>query len=136
MIIDSSNPFDVKKADVYYEKLKSQKAKFEINKPREKRSVDQNSFLHVCLGYFCLHTGYTLNEAKCEFADMLPELMIYEKNGKNYRRSTSDLDSKEMTILIDYIRNFCNEQLGVYIPDPEDYLINQFKIRKELEHVT
>lgn len=135
MLFDSSKPFDVNKARVYFEKLISQKARFEIKKPREKRTIDQNSFYHVCVGYFAQYTGFTLAESKREIADLLPDLMYYEKNGKMYQRSSSELDTKEMGVLIDFIRDFCKDQLGIYIVSPEEYLIDQFNIKKELEHV-
>jgi hypothetical protein len=85
------------------------------------------------LGYFCAETGYTLDEAKELFSHQLPDLMRYEKNGLSFRKSTAELDSKQMTVLIDKIREMAMEQLGIYIPTSEEYLINQFQINRELE---
>lgn len=135
MKLNLAKELDRNKAQVYFDKLMKDKSKIELKKHRETRSVDQNSFLHVCLGYFCAETGYNLNEAKEVFAGMLPELLQYEKNGNRFRRSTSDLDTKEMSELIEYIRAFCNEQLGIYIPDSQQYLIDKWNIDKELENV-
>ena len=133
MLLDFGNSFDVSKARAYLEKLIEKKCRAEIKQSREQRTVQQNKFLHVCLGYFCAETGYTLDEAKELFSHQLPDLMRYEKNGLSFRKSTAELDSKQMTVLIDKIREMAMEQLGIYIPTSEEYLINQFQINRELE---
>lgn len=61
--------------------------------------------------------------------------MIYEKEKTKFLRSTADLDSKEMTEFIDWIRTFSSEQFGAYIPTPDEFLQNEFEIKKQLEHV-
>ena len=134
MKFDLSKDIDIKKADAYFDKLKRDGARIDLKKVLNRRTINQNSYLHVCLGYFCLHTGYSIDESKELFAGILPEMMRYSKNGHTFRRSTSDLDTKEMTILIDTIRNVCAEELGVYVPDSEEYLIHRFDIEKELNH--
>jgi hypothetical protein len=135
MKLDLNKEIDRSKAETYFNKLMSDRVKVEIKKFRVPRSIDQNSFLHVCLSTFCLHTGYTINESKEIFAGMLPDLLQYEKNGTRFRKSTSDLNTKEMAELIEYVRNFCHEQLGIYIADSQQYLIDKFAIDKELESV-
>ena len=35
-------------------------------------------------------------------------------------RSTTKISSKEMITYIDQIKRFCTEELGVYIPDPNE----------------
>lgn len=133
MLLDLSNSYDVSKAHAYLAKLVENGEKCEIKKVVKQRTVRQNAYLHVCLGFFCSETGYTIEEAKELFSFQLPELLRYEKNGMNFRRSTADLDTKEMNILIDKIREMALEQLGLYIPTSEEYLINRFQIDKELE---
>ncbi len=135
MKLDLSKEIDRQKANAYFLKLLSEKAKVEIKKYSNPRSINQNGYLHVCLAYFCLETGYSINEAKDVFASMLPDLMQYEKNGMRFRRSTSDLNTKEMTLLIDTIRSFCNDQLGIYIPTSEQYYADKFNIDRELQSV-
>jgi hypothetical protein len=135
MKLDLSSPFDLKKAETYFEKLKKDGSKIELKKYMENRTLSQNGYLHVCLGYFCLHTGYTIDESKELFAQLIPEIMMYEKNGKTFRKSTSVLDTKEMNKLIDLIREVCNSELGIYVPTSEEYLISKFQIDKELQIV-
>lgn len=133
MKLDLTNSFDQSKAKAYLDKLIQSGAKCEIKKFKEQRTIRQNSFLHVCLGYFCAETGYSIEEAKELYSHQLPELLRYEKNGISFRRSTADLDSKEMTILIDKIREMSLNELGLYIPTSEEFLINRFQIERELE---
>jgi hypothetical protein len=130
-----SNSIDVNKARVYLDSLIKKGADIELKEVRKARSVDQNSFLHSCLAVFCNETGYMMDEAKELFSQMLPEMLRYQKNGFEFRRSTSTLDTKEMSILIDKIRSVCSEELGVYVPDAQEYLINKFQIDRELQHV-
>ena len=85
------------------------------------------------MGYFCAETGYTIDEAKELFSLQLPDLMRYEKNGISFRRSTAELNTEEMTVLIDKIREMAMDQLGLYILTSEEYLINRFQIERELE---
>jgi hypothetical protein len=104
MKLSTSNSIDANKARVYLESLIKKGANIELKEVRKARSVDQNSYLHVCLAIFCHETGYMVDEAKELFSQMMPEMLRYEKNGFEFRRSTSTLDTKEMSVLIDKIR--------------------------------
>jgi len=133
MKLDLANSFDQSRAKAYLDKLIKTGAKCEIKKINEQRTIRQNSYLHCCLGLFCAETGYTIEEAKELYSHQLPELMRYNKNGISFRRSTADLDSKEMTVLIDKIRDMSLNEIGLYIPSSEEFLINRFQIERELE---
>ncbi len=135
MKLDLSKEIDRQKANAYFLKLLSEKAKIEIKKFAKPRSISQHGYLHVCLAYFCLETGYSIEESKDVFAGMLPDLMQYEKNGMRFRKSTSDLNTEEMNTLIDTIRSFCNDHFGLYIPTPEQYYADKFSIDRELQSV-
>ena len=135
MKLDLSIPFNLKKAETYFEKLKKDGSKIELKKYMENRTLSQNSFLYVCLGYFAQETGFSLEESKAVLSREFGSFMVYERDGHVFRRSTSSLDTKEMTLFIDFIRRFSNEQLGLYIPDPIEYMANKFAIDKELQNV-
>lgn len=135
MLLDFSKEFDVLKARAWVERKIAKKAKAELKDYREQRTLDQNAYMHVCLAMFCAETGYTRNEALDSFSYQLPDLMRYEKHGLNFRKSTADLDTKEMGILIDTIRQLSMDNLGLYIPESEVYLKNQFELRKDTESV-
>jgi len=134
MLLDLSKSFDVNKAESYFIKLKKDGAKIELKKIEKTRTHSQHGYLHVCLAYFSIETGYEIAEAKDIFADMLPEMMVYEKNCRNFRRSTSSLSTGEMTKLIDLIRATCLNEFGRYVPTSEDYLISKFEIDKEIQY--
>lgn len=133
MLLDLRNSIDVKRARAYLDNLIEKGAKVELKKVPQIRTLKQNAFLHVCLGYFCAETGFTIDEAKEIFSRELPDMMRYEKNGSHFRKSTAELDTKEMTILIDKIREVALDQLGLYIPTSQEYLENKFRIERDLE---
>ncbi len=128
------DPLQVSKARFHLEKLIKKQADIELGEITSRRTKDQNSYMHVCLGYFCNETGYMEEEAKELFSQLLPETLRYQKNGFEFRRSTSTLDSKEMTVLIDKIRKVCLEELGVYVPTPEEYFRDPTGIEIDLEN--
>lgn len=135
MKLRTSNSVDANRARVYLESLIKKGSDIELKEVRKARSVDQNSLLHVYLATFCNETGYMMDEAKELFSQLMPEMLRYQKNGFEFRRSTSTLDTKEMSLLIDKIRQVCNDELGVYLPTSEEYMINKFQIDRELQHV-
>ncbi len=131
MKLDLSNHIDIQRAETYLKKLIEEGSKIELKKFVKKRTLAQNGYLHVCLTIFSQETGFTVNELKDIFAERLPDILTYTKSGHVFRKSTSDLTTKEMTELIDLIRSTANENLGVYIPTSEEYLTNKFEIDRQ-----
>jgi len=121
---------DLSKAMTRFEALAEKGAKIELKEIRPTRSLPQNAYLHVCLSLYGIHFGYTLNEAKTNLKRNYG--LVYEKGGKKYLRSTANLDSKELTEFIEYIRDVAGAN-GCYIPDAESYLQNKFSIDREIE---
>ena len=134
MKLDLSKDFDLGKFKAYSEKLIKTNAKIELKKIQNKRSIDQNSYLHLCISFFCNESGYTLEEGKTVLKREFGGFMIYEKDGNKFLRSSADLDTLEMTEFIEWIRNIaCYENLGVYVPTPQEYIENQFIIDQQLQ---
>ena len=131
MKLDTNSEMDRNKAQFYLDKLIAKKAKIELKEVTKQRTDPQRAYLHVCLSMFSAETGYSIEEAKELFAEQLPEIMFYEKKEHRFRKSTNDLTTKEMGILIDYIRSFCMDQLGFYVPDSTEFLINRSQIEKQ-----
>ena len=121
---------DLNKAMTRFEALVEKGAKIELKEIRPTRSLPQNAYLHVCLSLYGIHFGYTLNESKTDLKRNYG--LVYEKSGKKYLRSTANLDSKELTEFIEYIRDVAGQN-GCYIPTSEEYLQNKFSIDKEIE---
>lgn len=114
----------------------SEKGKrIELKVWKAKRSNPQNSYLHVCLGLIAQKTGYTLEEAKSVIKRQFGRYMVYEKNGEKFLTSTADLDTKQLTDFIDFIRHTASETLGIYIPTPDQYYVDPFEIEKQLQGI-
>lgn len=67
----------------------------------------------------------SLGYEKEEMHNVFKEKFLYKKeivNGEWMKiiRSTTRISSKEMITYIDQIKRFCTEELGVYIPDPNE----------------
>ena len=78
----------------------------------EKRSINQNSYLHLLFGLFGLEFGLTLDESK---QLIKYKFLSYKKKGKDFVKQTSKLDTKEMTIFIEKFRKFSSEN-SCYLP--------------------
>ena len=135
MLLDLSKELDKKKAESYFEKLMKDGAKIELKKVQEKRSINQNSYLHVCVAMICQESGYTIEEGKTELKRQFGKYFIYEKNGSKFLLSSRELDTVQMTEWIDWIRQMAIDTLGIYIPTPEEYIQNQFEIDRQLINV-
>ncbi len=57
-------PDDNQEVQSYLDRLKGEKCRVELRKIREKRTLSQNNYLHLILGWFGLEIGYTLQEVK------------------------------------------------------------------------
>lgn len=134
MIYNSSNPLQKKQA---IEKLNYFIAKgktFELKAKHPKRSISQNSYLHLILTWFAIETGYSLEEVKQEiFKKHVNPATFYEGEfeGKiqgfkvERWRSTANLDTAEMILVIDRFRNFSSQELGIYLPEPRELALLQ-----------
>ena len=64
MLLDLAKPIDAAKARAYLDRMITDGAKCELKRIHPKRTIRQNSYLHVCLAMFSAETGYTTDEAK------------------------------------------------------------------------
>lgn len=132
MIYNPNKEIDVQNAMSKIKWFISNHKLFELKEKRRKRTVAQNSYLHLILSWFGLQTGYTLQEVKQDIfkKHVNPEL-FYEGdyNGGIVQidrwRSTADLDTKELTLAIDRFRDFSSREVGIYLPEPKDLAMLQ-----------
>ena len=94
-------------------------AKIELTEKRSRRTLSQNAYLHLILSWWGLEYGYTLEESKQYFKELNKDYYYYEKKGKTFVRSTSGIDTKEMTVHIEKFRNW-SVQNGLYLPAPNE----------------
>jgi len=129
---DLENKLEQHKIIQRLEWLIDKQAKVELKEVRKPRTIKQNAYLHVCISLFAIECGYTLDEAKtllkrqCQF-------MRYEKNDNLFLRRTREMDTKELTEFVEWIRNYASLEVGLYIPTSEEYLQNKWDIDHGIE---
>lgn len=134
MLYDLDKEIDRSRFKRRAEQLARERRTVELNDHR-RRSVRQNSYLHLILGFFATETGYTLDYVKREYFKRLVngELFRVEREGAFGRvedlRSSRELTSEQMTAAIEKFRNWSSETAGIYIPSPnEEEFLRQIEI--------
>jgi len=125
MIYDLSNEIERKSAITKFKAYLDKNAKVDLKIKHKKRSIKQNAYLHLILSYFGTQTGYTMEEVKQEiFKKIVNKELFYQgKKGQlnlDSWRSSSDLDSNELTQAIDRFINYASIEAGINLPNPED----------------
>jgi len=108
----------------YATKLVGEEALVEIKKVSAKRSNPQNRYLHLIIGAFSVHFGYTLEEGKQVYKMLNKDIYAYEKNGRTFYRSSSDLTVEEMAKSVDKFRETsANNGYELPLATDQDWLI-------------
>lgn len=114
---------DIAEANRLLAQLTVDKKIVEIKEVRPKRSLNQNNYLHLLLGGFGQHFGYTLEEAKAIYKELNSDIYKYtrEVRGKTHTfyRSSADLTKDEMTKSIDVLREW-SDKAGYPLPTATD----------------
>lgn len=138
-LFDLSNPLDKANFLLRAKKLVEMGKIVELTEKKPKRSLPANRYLHVILAYFGTQTGNTLEWVKQQYFKKLvnPDIFIREKEDKylgkiKVLRSSADLDTREFTLAIERFRNWAAQEVGVYIPSPEEHHLIQ-KMEIEIE---
>ncbi len=125
MLYDLRNPLDVQNARARLEMLAKRGCAIELTEKKPKRTLSQNSYLHLCLGFFASQTGNTLEWVKQQYYKKLcnPDLFIGERQDAflgrvRYVRSSADLRTDEMNLSIERFRSWSAGEAGIYIPEP------------------
>lgn len=116
MIYDLSKEIDRQRAQGRFDTLLEEKTVITLTK-KAKRTLRQNSYLHLILAWFSIETGYTASESKQMYKRVNREIYEYEKEGIVYIRESSDLSTEEMALSIDRWRNYSADKAGVYLPE-------------------
>lgn len=136
MIYNTSNLVERQKAITRIKKLLDNKSIIEIVEKKPSRTIKQNRYLHLILGFFASETGYTLEETKQEiFKKIVNPALFYEGEiGEIVTiqrwRSTANLDTLEMTQAIENFRDYSSAQAGIYLPSPDE---KDFLLQIEIE---
>lgn len=128
MIYDLSNEYDVQKFKEKAKHLLQEHAVVEMTKKTTRRTLAQNSYLHLLLGYFASEFGYTMEEVKHDIFKKKcnPDLFLHKRKNKRgfmvtYVRSSRELDKAQMTTAIERFRNYSSAVCGLYLPEPNEH---------------
>lgn len=121
------NPYDREEFKRACNQMALKREYVELKKKNTQRSLAQNSYLHLLLGYFASEFGYTLEEVKFDIFKKICNRDIFEKRRVNkrgqevtYIRSSTELDKAEMTTAIERFRNYSSAQCGLYLPEANE----------------
>ena len=127
MTYNLGNDEDVKRFLVRVNYLIDKKKNVEITEKREKRTLSQNNYLHLILSWFSLESGCNLEYTKTEYFKKLcnPDIFLYEKEDKYVGKvinikSSSEIDTKEISEAIKKFRNWASNEAGIYLPEPNE----------------
>ena len=141
MLYDLTNDLDKNRAIEKFKYFINQNKIIELKEKRKIRSIRQNSYLHLILSWFALEMGETLEYTKQETfkREVNPDIFCYDfinrKTGEIRKdlKSTSIIDTKELTTAIDRFRNFASLNFGIYLPEPED-LVNLREMERQINN--
>jgi hypothetical protein len=121
------NPYDRQKFKEKVNQLELKQEYVELKVKHTNRTLAQNSYLHLLLGYFASEFGYTLDEVKMDFYKRKcnPDIYVVERVNRRGRtvktlRSSTDLDKLEMTRSIERFRNWSASECGLYLPSANE----------------
>lgn len=127
MIYNLSNDFDRQRFKTRCNALYKQGGVVDLTAKKEQRTIPQNRYLHLILGWFAIETGNTLGFVKQEYFKRYinPDLFVVEIDDKHLGkvsvlRSSRDLNTAEMTTAIERFRNWSSAEAGVYLPSPDE----------------
>ena len=127
MIFNLDNQWELQQFKEYLSTLLKKGGMVEIKRRSPKRSLNQNAYLHMILGYFGSEFGLSLDEVKVDIFKRLCNRDVFEREGVNkkgqavkYLRSSADLTTAEMTLAIERFRNYSSAEAGIYIPAPNE----------------
>ena len=127
MIYRLDNEYEVPRFREKVEAAIASGATIEFKKIHPVRTLRQNSYLHVLLGYFGSEYGLSLDEVKLDIFKRHCNKDIFlrtdiNKKGKTIQhlRSTSTLTTAEMTTAIERFRNWSASVAGIYLPSPDE----------------
>lgn len=130
MLYNLRNEYEVPTFKERVKRLLERGAVVELVEKKPQRSIKQNAYLHLLLGYYASEFGYSLEEVKFRFFKELCNKDIFlrerenpRKPGEkiNYYRSSADLTTSEMTIAIERFRNYSSAIAGLYLPSPNEH---------------
>ena len=123
MKFNTADSTEAGKAFAYLAQLTEKKGIVEVKKVSPKRTLNQNSYLHLLIGAFSLATGNKLQDSKDLYKWVNQELYYSKKKigGEVFItvRSSADLNKEEMARSIDRFMEWSKEH-GYPLPPATD----------------
>ena len=127
MIYNLSNPYEAQNAREHFERLLKNGEKVEIKRRSPRRSLAQNRYEHLIMGFFGCEYGLSIEEVKVDIFKRQCNRDIFERETVNksgrritYLRSSADLTTAETTLAIERFRNWSASVAGIYLPAPNE----------------
>jgi hypothetical protein len=127
MLYDLKNPLQCENFKARVNKLYKEQKVVELTEKKPVRTIQQNRYLHLIIGFFASQYGCTLEYAKQNYFKKLcnKDLFVRETDDKflgkiEILRSSASLDTREMTIAIERFRNWASAEAGIYLPSPNE----------------
>lgn len=123
-----NNPIDQQRYKERVGSLLEKKCMVELREIKTNRSLSQNRYLHLLIGWFAVEYGETMDYVKQEIFKKLVNKELFKSEFTNRKtgevrediKSTSLLDSRELTLAIDRFRNWSSKEAGIYLPQPNE----------------
>lgn len=139
MYYNSKNPVDLKRAQTRFESLIKNGKSFELTEKQLKRTDSQNKYLHLILTWFSIESGNDIDFVKENYFKKLcnKDIFLITKTDRylgqtEILRSSSEIDSAQMTTAIERFRNWSSQEAGIYLPEPnEDEFLKSIMIEAE-----
>jgi len=124
MTYDLSSSLAQQSARTRLEYLIKKGSVVEMTEKKKQRSLPQNAYLHLLLGYLASQLGERLEYVKLQYYKCVcnPDIYISEREDKllgrvKYIRSSAELSTDEMSLSIDRLRNWAADTAGIHLPD-------------------
>ena len=127
MLYDLSSPLGQSRFQRRVEALLKRGGRVEL-RDVAKRSLSQNSYLHLLISYFAMEVGCDAEYVKTEYykksanKDLFCQV-VYDTLARRNTcklRSSADLSVEEMTTSIERFRNWSSQVAGIYLPDASE----------------
>lgn len=121
MIFKTSNIFEKKRAEVYFNKLASSGKTIELSEKRRGRTLNQNSLFHMWVQVIADHVGYTsLENCKRDIKRTLlgtkEEANRFTGEVQQVDYKTSEMSTSELSLFMDKMKIWSQSDLGCYLP--------------------
>lgn len=127
MLFDLSNILDRERFKRRSNELYKKGCVVELTEKKPPRTLRQNSYLHLLIGWYAMETGNTIGYVKREYFKRLCNKEIFTRTKQDeyvgeveVLRSTKECDTADLTLAIERFRTWSVAECGIYLPSPDE----------------